>query len=51
MSSDVKMRADDISTKFFDAFSLFYKCHIIYDSNNLLTDEKMTELGKYIKFI
>ena len=46
----MKMRVDDISTKFFDPFSLFYKCHIIYDRNNL-TDEKITELGKYIKFI
>lgn len=46
MSSDIKVKASEISDKFIEAFILFSKCHEIYDSNHLLSDVKITELGK-----
>ena len=45
---NIKKRASDISEKFIDAFKLFANCHKIYDSNEFLLDEDITQLGIYI---
>ena len=47
---DIKRKANEISEKYIDAFSLFEKCHKIYDSNRLLSDEDIQQLGKYISY-
>ena len=51
MCNGIKMEASDISEKFIDAFILFSHCYEIYDSNHLLSDAKITELGKYKSYI
>ena len=52
--TDIKRKANEISEKYIDAFSLFEKCHKIYDSNRLLSDEdiqlKVNQLPLELKF-
>lgn len=49
-NSALQCKADEINDKFIDAFNLFAQCHTIYDSNTLLTDAKINELGMKIYF-
>lgn len=42
----LQMKAQAISTKFFDAFTLFSHCHEIYDSSTFLTNDDIHNLGK-----
>ena len=46
-NSALQCKADEINDKFIDAFNLFAQCH---DSNTLLTDAKINELGMKIYF-
>ena len=41
-------QATEIATKFHQAFSLFNKCHLIYDSKEFLDDEVIEEVGKIL---
>ena len=35
-----------VSEKFLKAFTLFHKCHELYDSSSVLSDTQITTLGK-----
>ena len=48
--SALQCKANEINDKFMDAFNLFAQCHTIYDSNTLLTEAKINELGMKIYY-
>ena len=45
-SQDFFSKAVVVSEKFLKAFTLFHKCHELYDLSSLLSDTQITTLGK-----